>query len=252
MKNRPSQSGNRKRRVVASSGAACVGKTISDKVTSVALFDPIQKQALFNPTKGEAFTDPSYHLPAFYNLFAQWGPAADASFWNAAAATSRSFLARTMNPKCGLTSEYANFDGSPHKVSWNDLAGQFAYDSWRVGGNVGMDWAWLMQPGTELQARADALVSFFAAQGPTNYLALWKVDCTGGNGYHSPGLIAMNAVATLATTEAAKPQAQELVEELWNTALPTGKYRYYDGLLYTFALFHLSGEYKIQMPKGAT
>jgi oligosaccharide reducing-end xylanase len=251
MKNRPSQSGDRKRRVVTSSGAACVGVKLSDKVTSVPLFDPVQKQVLFNATKGEAFTDPSYHLPAFYNLFAIWGPPADAEFWNSAAATSRSFLARAMNPQCGLTSEYANFDGGPHKVPWNSLAGQFAYDSWRVGGNVGMDWAWMMQPGTELQARADALVSFFAKQGSTSYLALWKVDCTNGNGFHSPGLVAMNAIATLATTEAVKPQAQELVEDLWNTALPTGQYRYYDGLLYTFALLHLSGEYRIHMPKDA-
>lgn len=111
-----------------------------------------------------------------------------------------------------------------------------------------MDWAWMMQSGNELQARADALVSFFHSKGVSEYLALWNVDGTGGNGHHSPGLVAMNAVATLATTEASKEKSREMVEELWNTQLPRGKYRYYDGLLYTFALLHLSGQYKIHAP----
>ena len=31
------------------------------------------------------FTDPSYHLPAFYELWARWGPAEDRDFWERAA-----------------------------------------------------------------------------------------------------------------------------------------------------------------------
>ena len=251
MKNRPSIAGPRTRRNVTSSGAACVGKKITDNVKSTPLFDTSQKQVLFNPTVGENFTDPSYHLPAFYNLWALWGPPKDAEFWNSAAATSRSFLARAMHPKTGLTTDYAKFDGSPKSVSWNSNATLFAFDSWRVGGNVGMDWAWMMQPGTEEQARADALISFFASQGAAKYLGLWKVEGTNGTGHHSPGLVAMNAIATLATTDAVKPQAQEILEDFWNTAMPTGQYRYYDGLLYTFALLHLSGQYKIYAPPAA-
>lgn len=250
MKNRPSISGSRTRRAGNTEGAACAGATITDQVTSVALFDPMQKQIRFNATVGENFTDPSYHLPAFYNLFAQWGPQKDAEFWNSAAATSRAFLARAMNPKTGLTTEYANFDGTPHGTGWNSNATRFAYDSWRVGGNVGMDWAWMMQPGTELQARADALITFFHSKGPTNYLALWRPNGAGsGEGHHSPGLVAMNAVATLATTPAVAEQSKAIVEDLWSMQLPMGKYRYYDGLLYTFALLHLSGEYKIYKPQ---
>jgi oligosaccharide reducing-end xylanase len=59
----------------------------------------------------------------------------------------------------------------------------------------------------------------------------------------------MNAVATLATTSAVSSQAAALVEDFWSTPLPTGMYRYYDGLLYTFALLHLSGEYAIYAPR---
>lgn len=248
MKNREPISGPRKRRMGSSDGKACKGKEIADSVTSEALFDATQRQIHFNATVGQDYTDPSYHLPAFYNLFALWGPQKDAAFWNSAAATSRAFFGRAMNPETGLASEYAKYDGSPHRVSFNSLSAKFAYDAWRVGGNVGMDWAWMMQSGNELQARADALVSFFHGKGVSEYLALWNVDGTGGNGHHSPGLVAMNAVATLATTEGLNDKSREMVEELWNTQLPRGKYRYYDGLLYTFALLHLSGQYRIHAP----
>ena len=47
----------------------------------------------FVPDSGSwSFTDPSYHLPAFYELWAKWGPEADRSFWAAAADTSRNFF----------------------------------------------------------------------------------------------------------------------------------------------------------------
>ena len=59
------------------------------------------------------FTDPSYHLPAFYELWAKWGPEEDRAFWAVAADTSRSFFLRTTNLKTGLAPDYANFDGTP-------------------------------------------------------------------------------------------------------------------------------------------
>jgi len=40
------------------------------------------KMIRFTPVEGKAdFTDPSYHLPAFYELWARWGPVADRTFW---------------------------------------------------------------------------------------------------------------------------------------------------------------------------
>jgi oligosaccharide reducing-end xylanase len=251
MKNRPPVSGPRYRRIDTGpdDGLPCTGEMKPDQVTGVPLFDAAAKQIRFNASQGQDWTDPSYHVPVFYNLFALWGPPADASFWNAAAATSRAFLGRAMHPETGLAPEYANYDGTPHHVSWNQNSAKFAYDAWRVGGNVGMDWAWAMQPGGEQRARADALIRFFHAQGPTSYKALWELDGKNGTGSHSPGLVAMNAVATLATTDAVKTEAAAIVEDLWNTALPTGKYRYYDGLLYSFALLHLSGQYVIYKPQ---
>src|SRR5438094_4518739 len=64
----------------------------------------------------QPFTDPSYHLPAFYELWARWGPAADRAFWSRAADISRAFFVKTTNPSTGLAPVYANFEGTPHRT----------------------------------------------------------------------------------------------------------------------------------------
>ena len=62
---------------------------------------------------------------------------------------------------------------------------------------------------------------------------------------HSPGVVAMNAVASLAATQ---PRARRFVEELWNTSIPTGQFRYYDGMLYLLGMLHCGGEFRIWPP----
>ena len=63
------------------------------------------------------FTDPSYHLPAFYELWARWGPEADRALWAEAAEASRAFFLKTTDPKTGLAPGYANFDGTPREIA---------------------------------------------------------------------------------------------------------------------------------------
>ncbi len=58
-------------------------------------------------------TDPSYHLPAFYELWARWGPEADRPFWAEAARVSRDFFQKVTNPVTALAPNYANYDGTP-------------------------------------------------------------------------------------------------------------------------------------------
>jgi oligosaccharide reducing-end xylanase len=59
----------------------------------------------------------------------------------------------------------------------------------------------------------------------------------------------MNAVACLASTNANR---RDFVEELWNAPVPSGPYRYYDGLLHMMALLQVSGNFKIYDPTGKT
>ena len=63
---------------------------------------------------------------------------------------------------------------------------------------------------------------------------------------HSPSLTATNAVVALAATQ---PIAKKYVEELWNTPVPDGVCRYYDGLLYLLGMLHCSGEFRIWPPQ---
>jgi oligosaccharide reducing-end xylanase len=36
---------------------------------------------------------------------------------------------------------------------------------------------------------------------------------------------------------------------LWDSEIPDGRYRYYDGMLYMMSLLHCSGQYKAWMPQ---
>jgi oligosaccharide reducing-end xylanase len=64
---------------------------------------------------------------------------------------------------------------------------------------------------------------------------------------HSTGLVAMNAVAGLASTN---ENRRAFIEEFWNTPVPTGRYRYYGGMLYMLALLQVSGNFRIYDPTG--
>ena len=55
----------------------------------------------------------------------------------------------------------------------------------------------------------------------------------------------MNAAAALASSSDIR---WDFIEEFWNTPIPTGQYRYYDGLLYFMALLQLSGNFRIYSP----
>jgi oligosaccharide reducing-end xylanase len=57
-----------------------------------------------------------------------------------------------------------------------------------------------------------------------------------------------NAVAGLAATD--KETARKFTEALWNTPIPDGNGRYYDGMLYLMSMMHASGEFRIWGPQN--
>ena len=98
---------------------------------------------LFVPgSGGNQFSDPSYHLPAFYELWSRWGPVEDRAFWAEAAEVSRAYFLKATNAETGLAPDYADFDGKPHATPFNKMASNFSYDSWRTAGNWSVDYAW--------------------------------------------------------------------------------------------------------------
>lgn len=198
------------------------------------------------------FTDPSYHLPAFYELWARWGPEQDRDFWMRAAEASRAFFPKTANAQTGLAPDYANFDGTP-MVRRFPQSGEFGYDAWRVASNWSMDWSWWHKAATE-QALGDRIQKFFESQGIDTYGPVYTLDGTPQGSTprltkegHPEGLVGTNAVAGLAATDRAR--ARRFTEALWNTPIPSGQSRYYDGMLYLMSLMHVSGEFRIIEPK---
>jgi oligosaccharide reducing-end xylanase len=111
--------------------------------------------------------------------------------------------------------------------------------------NWSVDWAWWGGDVRERQL-SDRLQAFFESQGISNYGNQFTLDGKPLSGDHSPGLVAMNAVAGLAATH---PRSRQFVEALWNTPPPSGQHRYYDGLLYLLGLLHCGGEFRIWTPR---
>jgi oligosaccharide reducing-end xylanase len=201
----------------------------------------------FVPDSGSwGFTDPSYHLPAFYDLWALWGPEKDRGFWSGTAAASRDFFQKTTHPVTGLAPDYANFDGTPYASRFNPRSGNFSFDARRTQMNWAVDWSWWRKDPRQ-QELSNRIQSFFASQGMDTYGTQYTLDGKLLDNNHAKGLIATNAVVSLAATH---PLAKEFTEALWNTPIPSGfNERYYDGLLYLMAMLHCSGEFRIWQPQ---
>jgi oligosaccharide reducing-end xylanase len=210
------------------------------------MFDRAAQQIVFVP-HGQAalFTDPSYHLPAFYELWARWAAAPeDRAFCAAAATASRAFFKRAAHPRTGLMPDYAEFDGRPHVAQGHE---DFRYDAWRTLSNPALDYAWFAADPWAVE-QSNRVLRFLTAQGPA-CPSIFKLDGQAlSTDVNSPGLIAMAATAGLA----ADPElARPFVEQLWAMEIPAGHYRYYNGLLYLIALLEAGGRFQIHAPPAS-
>lgn len=206
-----------------------------------AMFSPEHGQVVFVPIGNAAdFSDPSYHLPAFYEIWARRADAPqDRQRWAEIARISRAYFSRAAHPATSLTPDYAEFDGRPHKHEGHE---DFRYDAFRTAVNWSVDQAWWgANPAAAGLSRK--LLGFFAAQGPGGrpYPHLYTLDGKPLNDEPSKGLIASNAVAALLVEPAL---AQRFVDDLWALEPPSGPWRYYDGLLQFMGLLHVTGRFK--------
>ena len=216
-------------------------KNNEDNGIATNMFDPNSKQVVFVPSgNNSTFTDPSYHLPAYYELWARWA-GQDNQFWADAAQVSREFFKKAANPQTGLMPDYAEFDGTPHG---SDDHKDFRYDAWRTLSNVAVDYAWFGVDPWQVE-QSNQVLDFLASQGMDSYPNQYSLDGKSLSGDHSTGLVSMAAVAALAASpEIGKP----FVQALWDTKIPSGQWRYYDGMLYMLALLHTSGNFHIYVP----
>jgi oligosaccharide reducing-end xylanase len=224
------------------------GSSGTRQETDGAEFNLEHKMVRFTPDNQRPdHTDPSYHLPAFYELWARWGPVADRLFWAEAAKISRDFFQKSTNPKTALAPDYANFDGTPVTGGFNSRAANFGPDAWRTAANWAVDWSWWAADPREREL-SDRIQAFFESKGMDAYGNRYTLDGSQQLGNdHSTALVATNAVASLAATN---PRSAKFVDALWNAKIPSGQYRYYDGMWYMMGLLHCAGEYRIWKPNN--
>lgn len=204
--------------------------------------DPMWERSnkLIKFVPGVDFTDPSYHLPHFYELFALWANEEDRDFWKEAAQASRDFLQKACHEITGLAAEYSYYDGSPR---YDEGHGFYYSDAYRVVANIGLDYLWFGPNDWEEQC-ADKIQTFFSENVANEEYKVYRIDgkVIDELALHPVAIIATNAMGSLA---ARGQYSSAWIEKFWNTPLRKGNRRYYDNCLYIFAFLALSGKYRI-------
>lgn len=224
------------------------------------LINTEHKQITFVPDKGGYnWTDPSYHLPAFYEVWAEYAKDGHEQFYRDCADTARVFLHRACNGATALNSDYTEFSGAPRNF-WR-MNPAFRYDSWRVPMNIAMDYSWYARDQKWQQDYGKRIQNFLFCRGIDTFEDQFMLDGSlpeqkeilGAGGFqklrHSLGLVATSGAASLMGTQA---KSWQFVDAVWNARLepyPDGYFDpYFDGLLYLFSVMHLSGNYRIITP----
>ena len=223
------------------------------------IFSVEHKLITFTPDgTGWQFTDPSYHLPAFMEIWAEFADDGRSDFWRECAKAAREYLHKACDPVTGINPDITQYDGS----SMDARRASFHYDSWRVPMNIAMDFSWYNKDAAWQTDYANRfLKTLYEKYGVENFPDQLALNGSapefimGAGGFrtlrHSIGFVGSTATLALATND---PRAWKFIDELWKQKLEPyedGYYDgYYDGLIYLFALLHLSGQYQIVLPGG--
>ena len=227
----------------------------------IFLIDPETQLITFTPDGfGQRFTDPSYHMPAFYEGWAKWADDGRSEYWLSCAAKSREYLHKAINEQTGLNPDMSQYDGSLMEGFGGRRNGgaNFRYDSWRVPMNIALDYEWSCADGEWQRQYGEKIQNFFYSQGIDKYVDQYRVDGSLPEGNeilqaggfrklrHSIGLVSTLAAASVMCSH---DKSKEFVDALWNAKhepFNDGYFdAYYDGLLRLFAFMHLSGNYRV-------
>ncbi len=194
------------------------------------------------------FSDPSYHLPHFYELFAKWAYPEDRDFFSKAAKSSREFLHRACHEISGLSSEYSYYDGTPYEKG-GEIWGKHDWyysDAYRTILNIVLDHLWFSKDEWQMEEGKKFLATMCDTVGAGRWDKVldWDGTIRQEDVLHPVAVIATNAAAA-ALTDASDPHGIMCLEKFWDTPLRGGKRRYYDNCLYIFAFMLLSGNYRI-------
>jgi len=222
------------------------------------LVDPASQQIVFTPAGSTKFSDPSYHLPAFYRLWAAFS-SHDTATWRKMADTSAAFFLRaSKNSAYGIMPDYANFDGTAAISSGSQKTDSganaqrayrydtvYAADAHRTPMNIGAYWNWF-QADTNAWTETDKFLSFLRAQGGAKlaYNQVYNLagqPCAPSGWSPAESQVGSNAAAVLASKD---PANWAFVRAAFDQPTPAGQYRYYNGMVYMLGLLHTAGRFK--------
>ncbi len=197
------------------------------------MFDASSDLIVYAPVTGSAMiTSPGYVMPAFYEAWARFDPERRAR-WTAITGASRDYLAAAAHPQTGLYPWQSDFSGEP-----SGTFGFFNFETCRAYLHLALDYSWNGADPRELE-EAERALAFFNSRGIDGIFLTHDLDGTPSSSDRSTATLAMIAsLGLIAPLEDARP----FMQWLWDTPTPTGKYRYYDGMLYLLSLLALGGE----------
>ncbi len=172
-------------------------------------------------------------VPAFFQV---WADATGEPFWAEAAERGRDFLQQTAHEETGLAPARADFDGVPleeHLV--------FNESSYPIGLAIALDHLWYGVEAGQVEL-ADRLITFFATYPRKPYPSIFATDGTALNEIPSGALVALNgATCAIATV----PACEQMIRTIWETPMPQGLYRFFDGINHMQALLILGGYFRV-------
>ena len=215
----------------------------SDGTAGRAMFDPDNHYIRFVAELD--FSDPSYHLPHFYRIYADYALPGDREFYLEAENARREYWKKCCHPVTGLSAEYAAYDGSPF-TGMQDIFGRHDWyysDAYRTMINVALDAVWNGESAWAKEEAEHILAFFEDKREDGSWKTVYTTDGepTEEKALHPVGLTASNASAAVLAPEAAKPW----VELFLKGGLRKGDRRYYDNCLYFFVYMLLSGNYRM-------
>jgi oligosaccharide reducing-end xylanase len=206
---------------------------------NTAIINPQANQVVFFPNAQNAFSDPSYNLPAFYEIFAQDGPQNDAARWRTIADVSRQYFVDSADDNTGLHPDYANFNGTPN--AGGDRHDEFRFDAWRVVMNMAVDNAWSGSD-PRLVTQINKYHTFFANHLEEGNVAnsLFELN---GNPTSGDGSTALTATLASGVESSTAPNREAFLRAAWNVGQQSGQYRYYQELVYMLGLLATAGRF---------
>jgi oligosaccharide reducing-end xylanase len=200
------------------------------------------QNALIRFVPGMKISDPSYHLPHFYELFSLAADEEDRDFWKKAARASRDYISLSADQNTGLSPEYAGYDGKTVLLFGKPWV--YYSDAYRVVENIALDCIWFGRE-PALCNVATHIQDFFAKQDMDNLKAYELNGTPQSESAMHP--TAIHAVLGAASAASESEHRIRFLKQFSDLPMRKGVRRYYDNCLYFFCLLMLTGNYKIYL-----